>query len=157
MVFIQLSVLVLVYVWFCLLFLVFVSSYVYFVSVFVFTSAFVSFLTSIFIKVSIGFDFLFVLFSLTVPLFGFSVPFSNVLIFVCFVFRSGYVPHRNPRGRREKVAGLSSVPEHRAQGSVIMLSWDARTRHVFIVAIGDQRSSTERPHTSIRLFCVSPL
>ena len=29
--------------------------------------------------------------------------------------------------------------------------------YVFIVAIGDQRSSTERPHTSIRLFCVSPL
>jgi len=55
--------------------------------------------------------------SFTVPLFGFSVPFSNVLILVCFVFHSGYVPHRNPRGRREKVAGLSSVPEHRAQGS----------------------------------------
>ena len=27
--------------------------------------------------------------SFTVPLFGFSVPFSNVLILVCFVFRSG--------------------------------------------------------------------
>ena len=60
--FIQLLVLVLVYVWFCLLSLVFVSSYVYFA--FVFTSAFVSFLTSIFILGLNGFDFVFVLFRL---------------------------------------------------------------------------------------------
>ena len=121
--FIQLSVLVLVYVWFCLFSLVFVSSYVYFAFYYGFK----------------WFRLCFRAVSFTVPLFGFTVPFSNVLFFVCFVFRSGYVPHRNPRGRREKVAGLSYVPEPR----VIMLSWDARTRHVFIVAIGDQRSSTE--------------
>ena len=35
------------------------------------------------------FRFCFRAVSFTVPLFGFSVPFSNVLILVCFVFRSG--------------------------------------------------------------------
>ena len=61
LVFIQFSVLVLVYVWFWF-----------------------------WIRVTFTlFRFCFRAVSFTVPLFGFSVPFSNVLILVCFVFRSG--------------------------------------------------------------------
>ncbi len=97
--------------------LVFVSSYVYFVSIFVFTSAFVSFLTSIFLLwfqlVSIFFSCCFVYDSI--------IRFQHS-VFKCVDFGLFRISLRlssasRSEGRREKVAGLSSVPEHRAQGS----------------------------------------